>query len=79
MSAGSELNSDEAKRHSRGYAFVETRDPADQQLYRYRGVIKFHHRLTPEQIEEARRLSGKEPAPEMFRFALEREATASRA
>ena len=73
VTSGASLNPEEAKRHVLGYRFVDTIDPADGQRYRYRAVIKSTHKRTPEQIAEYRKNTGRDPGPDVYGFALERE------
>ena len=73
VSAGAELNPDEAKRHRAGYRFVESTDPKDGTKYRYVGVIKLPAQWTAEKIEEHRRETGHAVPSFSYRFASERQ------
>ncbi len=70
---GSELNPEEAKRHSNGYRFVETIDPSDGIRYRYVAVIKLRSIWTEEAIAREKQLTGKTIGPSDYAFAMERE------
>lgn len=70
---GLRLQTAEAKRHERGYLFVETIDPRDGKRYRYSGQMKPHRSWTPEGIERHRIETGRELDPDSYRFTLERE------
>jgi hypothetical protein len=74
VTAGADLNPEDAKRHRTGYRFVESTDPKDGKTYRYSGVIGVTHVRTPAQIEEYKRNSrGADPGPNVYGFKLERQ------
>jgi len=73
VTEGAALNQEAAIRHRVGYRFVETVDPKDGQRYRYRAVIKPTHKRAPEQIAEYIKNTGRDPGPDVFDFALERQ------
>lgn len=70
---GLRLQTVEARRHERGYVFVETTDPRDGKRYRYTGQMKPGPSWTPEGIEKYRREKGKDLDPDSYAFTLERE------
>ncbi|MBW8830730.1 MAG: hypothetical protein JF606_15125 [Burkholderiales bacterium] len=72
VTGGAELNPEEAKRHTKGYSFVETIDPVDGKRYRYVGVMKLHPRWTEQAIAREKALSGKGIEPSDYPFSLER-------
>jgi hypothetical protein len=63
-----------AARHSKGYQFAETVDPADGRWYRYELVVKVVAIRTPEQMVEFKKNTGLVPEPEVYAVALERKA-----
>ena len=70
---GLRLKTDAARRHERGYLFVETTDPRDGKRYRYTGQMKPGPSWTPDGIEEYRRKTGRDLDPNSYTFTLERE------
>jgi len=74
VTQGAELNPDDAKQHARGYQYVETIDPRDDKRYRYVAVIKLIAKRTPDEIEQYKKNSGgRDPGPDVYGFALERQ------
>jgi hypothetical protein len=74
VTKGSELNPEDARQHTTGYLFVETVDPIDGKQYRYFGVIKSVATRTLDEIEQYKKnTSGRDPGPNVYGFALERE------
>lgn len=74
VTAGADLLPEEAARHRQGYRFIETRDPRDQRLYRYRASIRVVHTRTADELAKARQNSGgKVTSSEVYGFAIDRE------
>ena len=73
VTAGAELNPEDAKRHRTGYRFVESIDPKDGRIYRYVGVMKLGPSWTPEGIEEHRRRTGQPVPRDSYLFTSERQ------
>lgn len=69
---GRELNPEEAKRHSKGYGFVETIDPRDGIRYRYTGVIKLS--WSADELEAYKKRTGGSPPAFSYTFSLNRES-----
>ena len=74
VTKGAELNPEDAKLYSKGFRFVETTDPRDGMKYRYIGVIKVIRQRTPDQIEQYKKNTGRNPGPDVYGFGLERES-----
>ena len=73
LTSGGALLPEEAKRHTVGYRFVETIDPADGQRYRYTASIRVTRQRTLEQREQFKRNSGgRDPGFDVFGYALDR-------
>ena len=78
VTKGADLEPEDAKRHATGYVFVESMDPQDGRRYRYTGVIKSIAQRTPAEIEAYKKNTrGKDPGPDVYGFALDREPIAS--
>ena len=73
VTRGAALNQEEANKHQVGYEFVETVDPKDGHLYRYRAVIRATQRRTPEQLAEYIKNTSRDPGLDIFGVALERQ------
>jgi hypothetical protein len=76
VTAGSGLRPEEARRHSLGFRWVETVDPADGLRYRYRSVIRSVHTRTPQELQEYKKNEGRDPGPDVFGRTLQRERIA---
>lgn len=76
VTKGADLNPGEARRHEKGYRFVESVDPVDGNTYRYVGVIKLPPGWTPEKIEQHRRDTGQDVPSFSHVFMLERQPIA---
>jgi hypothetical protein len=72
VTKGSELNPEDANRHTKGYRFVETTDPSGQ-FYRYVGVEKLRSIWTDEAIARQKARTGKGVEPGDHEFTLERQ------
>ncbi|MEO8080325.1 MAG: hypothetical protein ABI641_07335 [Caldimonas sp.] len=70
VTSGEDLNPEEAKRHVRGYAFVETTDPRDGQRYRY--TAHMAHGWSLAAVERHRKATGEGVPYFSYRFALDR-------
>lgn len=75
--SGVELNVEDARRHANGYRFVETINPISGDGYKYIGVVKSIGKRTPEQMEQYRKNTGKEPTADLYGFSLEKELVKS--
>ena len=74
VTKGAELNPEGARQHITGYRFVKIVDPIDGRQYRYFGVIKSVATRTLGEIEQYKKnTSGRDPGPNVYGFALERE------
>lgn len=70
VTKGASLNPEEAKRHSTGYQFVDTIDPADGQLYRYSAHME--HGWSQEAIDQHKRQTGRDVPVFSYRFKTDR-------
>lgn len=70
--SGAKLNLEDASRHADGYRFVETINPISGNGYKYTAVVKSIHKRTPEQMEQYRKNTGKEPVSDVYGVSLEK-------
>jgi len=77
VTGGAELDPRGAKEHAVGYRFVESIDPADGKRYRYTASIAVTHQRTPEQLEQYKKNTGRDPGLDVYGFAIRREPIAA--
>lgn len=65
---------DAASRHKGPYRFVESIDPRDGVRYRYTAAIRSVRPRTPQEIEQYKRNTGRDPGPDVYDFAVEKAA-----
>lgn len=73
ITKGAELNLESAKKHEKGYRFVETIDPTDGQRYRYKGVMAIPKPWTYETLSREKAKYGKVIEESNYEFTIERE------
>ena len=72
-SYGAASDPEAARRHAKGFDWVETVDPSAPTRYRYEAGVDVVHWRNAGEIAEARRSSGAEPGPAVYGFAVKRE------
>lgn len=71
VTRGAELNPQEASRHPGRYDFVESTDPKDGKMYRYRAEMLLPWKQ--EEVDAHRKLTGRDPESYSYRVKLMRE------
>ena len=69
VTVGASFNPEEAKRHSKGYRYIETTDPKEGRLYRY--VARMEHGWNQEEVDQHRKQTGGDVPPYSYRFKID--------
>ena len=69
VTAGASLNPEEAKRHSKGYRYIETTHPKEGRLYRY--VARMEHGWTQEEVDLHKKQTGGDVPSYSYRFKID--------